>query len=82
MDATETEKDAPKLKRQTSVYSKKGVSSRHKSPGAIKQTEWQSSEDSEPLSRKKPRSRSLVRRSSRKAKQQIIDAQSDDCRIS
>ncbi|KAK3855491.1 hypothetical protein Pcinc_038111, partial [Petrolisthes cinctipes] len=34
------------------------------------------------FSRNKPRSRSLIRRSSKKAKQQVRDAQPDECSLS
>lgn len=77
------------LKRRSSAYvstskggrrvaSPAGTESSHSASG-----DGQGASGSVDLSKSKPRSRSLIRRSSRKAKQQMRDAQSEDqCHVS
>ncbi|KAK7068279.1 hypothetical protein SK128_009572 [Halocaridina rubra] len=77
------------LKRQSSAYSKTRSQIKSSSPARERETIPECSGASgwtSPLSsalfRSKPRSRSLIRRSSKKAKQHVRDAQSDDCILS
>lgn len=70
------------LKRRSSAYVR-GGGRRAASPQTVPEASTSSPSTPEP-SRAKPRSRSLIRRSSRKAKQQIRDAHNgtDDCNVS
>lgn len=77
--------DESGLKRRSSAYVSASKGSRRtKSPTERTVTDQTIAESSHTLQepRSKPRSRSLIRRSSRKAKQQIRDAQADDCTVS
>ena len=80
---TQKEIDEMNLKRQTSGYNQREFGRNRRravSPGPPAKSSNKNSPEEEEKS--KPRSRSLVRRNTRKTKQQIIDAQTDNCCIS
>ncbi|XP_050691169.1 ras-related protein Rap-1b-like [Eriocheir sinensis] len=75
------------LKRQSSAYCKTRSQHRSQTPPSDRESipENGGASGSTPpsaFSRNKPRSRSLIRRSSKKAKQQVRDAQPDECSLS
>ncbi|XP_066986990.1 GTP-binding protein Di-Ras2 [Macrobrachium rosenbergii] len=80
--------DESSLKRQSSAYTKSRNQRKSASPARERETIPESlgasgwTPPSSAFSRNKPRSRSLIRRSSKKAKQQVRDAQPDDCSLS
>lgn len=80
--------EEPSLKRQSSAYTKSRSQRRSQTPPRERESsipENGGATGSTPpsaFSRNKPRSRSLIRRSSKKAKQQVRDAQPDECSLS